>query len=113
VLVDHALPIARDVGRADVVQALEPLRALAQLDHVARALDVDALRHIMWHSQVVDRREMEDRPHLGERSLVVPSTRPKRRSVMSPNRTSMRRSSISAAAARAASANLRSTSTTT
>ena len=54
VLVDRALAVAGHVGGAHVVQALEPLAVLAELEHVAGAVHVHALRDLERHREVVD-----------------------------------------------------------
>ncbi len=59
-LVDDALAVAGDVRRAHVVQALELLAARAQLEHVARPGDVDALGEVERDREVVDGGEVED-----------------------------------------------------
>src|SRR4051812_16672843 len=72
VLVDHALAGARHVCGRHIVVALEPLAVLAEVDDVACAVDVDLLRELLRHRQVVDRREVEDRLRLcGEARVVL------------------------------------------
>ena len=59
VLVDHALADAGHVGRAHVVEPLEPVGRRAELEHVPGPVDVDALRELERNGEVVDRGQVE------------------------------------------------------
>jgi hypothetical protein len=52
----HVLP--RDVGRRDVVQPVEALRALEELQHMPSPEHVDAVRRLARHRKVVDRSQV-------------------------------------------------------
>ena len=71
VLVDDAGALARDVGGGDVGEPLEVPRGAAEVEHVAGAVDVDALGDLERHREVVDRGEVEDAPDLAGQALVV------------------------------------------
>ena len=71
VLVDGPLALPRDVGGADVDEALELFRGEAEVDDVSGAVDVDALRELERHIQAVDRGEVEDELHLRGQPLGV------------------------------------------
>ena len=85
VLVDDARARAGDVGGADVDEPLELSAARQKLEHVAGALDVDALGELERDREVVDRGEVEDGVDLAGQPLVVGVVEARgRRSVMSP-----------------------------
>jgi len=72
VLVHDAFSKACDVRGAHVVQALEAFAALAELEQVGRALDVDLLRGLERYREVVDRRQVEHPGGLRRQPLVGP-----------------------------------------
>ena len=57
-LAEDAPDGARDVGGGDVVQPLETLRLGEELEHMAGAHHVDAMRDVLLHREVVDRGEV-------------------------------------------------------
>ena len=71
VLVDDAAAPARDVGGARVDEALEPVGAEAEVEHVAGTADVDALCGGQRNGEVVDGRKMEDEADLRTHPLPL------------------------------------------